>query len=146
MRDHMLGNPHALDYCAPPAPPSKVRYTPLRVRPDAVQQALAAAGDHFETSRLQPLPNGDFSVKPLPNGDFEVVREAPRKFRVGDRVVATHDCEPWYASGDRGVVDQIEPSGSIRVAFAPSQTVAVVGDARSWWCHHEWLRHEGAAL
>lgn len=145
MRDHMLGNPHALDYCAPPAPPSKVRYTPLRERRSAMQEALDAMGDAFITG--QQSMRSDWSVQPLPSGDFEVVRDRwPGEFRVGDRVVATHDCEPWYASGDRGVVDQINPDGSIRVAFDPSQTVEVVGDARSWWCHHYGLRHEGSAL
>lgn len=138
----MLGNPPALDYCLPVNPP-KALYTPPRERRSALQQALDAAGDAFTTGRSRM----DWSVKSLPSGDFEVVRDRwPGEFRVGDRVVATHDCEPWYASGDRGVVDQIDPDGSIRVAFAPSQTVAVVGDARSWWCHHDGLRHEGAAL
>lgn len=51
LKDFRIGNPHALDYCLPANPP-KALYTPPRVRPDAVQQALAAAGDAFETARL----------------------------------------------------------------------------------------------
>lgn len=162
LKDFRIGNPHALDYCAPPAPPSKVLYTPPRVRPDAVQQALAAAGDHFVTHRAaRPVEAGqavvvtdagvvpalDFSVKPLPSGDFEVVREAPREFRVGDRVVAIDGCDPWYSCGDRGVVDLVdEQDYTIRVDFAWPNNSCTVSDGWSWWFSAKNLRHEGAAL
>ncbi len=145
LKDFRIGNPHDLDYCLPVNPP-KALYTPPRERRSALQQALDAAGDAFTTGRSRM----DWSVKSLPSGDFEVVQaEQPverREFRVGDRVVAPRDCEPWYANGDRGAVDLIDTDGSIRVAFVPSHTVAVVGCSRSWWSFPDGLRHEGAAL
>ncbi len=99
---------------------------------DSIPRALGVPSDQVQV--VTPVHRGGAGTQAL-NAALKAVLNPGRgrgRFDVGDRVVATAnhlEAEPFgFANGEVGMVDEIEPDGTVVVAFA-SGPAAVKGKA-----------------